>query len=391
MTEEAPNPARELVNSHMQHVIGTQHGFLARLRRESGVAVIAGIVLSVLSVVAVVAAGGAEGGPLIAALVLVPALPIVMCALWLDRNEPEPAWLLVRTFIWGACIATLIAGLFNAVVGVTAGTQIMVVAGAPIIEEACKGIALVWVLRRFDEHINSRLDATIYAIAVGLGFAVVENTEYYLGAWKDGGLSELAGTALLRGVATPFLHPVFTMMTAWGIVAGMRLAGGARVRRIALGYGAAVSLHALWNSGIGLILYAPVGIPLFVWLAVRTKRASNAEAAQLHEALAQAYGADGPATDASTPVGVGSRVRVRDLFGAARDPHHPYHAQWQTRHLAWIVASEHTAAQVALDDPAGLITAPQVQAAARELLAERMRATGPNASRVSLLSSVEQQ
>src|SRR5262245_21863225 len=44
---------------------------------------------------------------LAAAILPVPVL--VACFLWLDRYEPEPAWVLAACFAWGAFVATGVA------------------------------------------------------------------------------------------------------------------------------------------------------------------------------------------------------------------------------------------------------------------------------------------
>ena len=78
-------------------------------------------------------------------------------------------------------------------------------------------------------------------------------------------------TLILRGVLSPFAHPLFTSMTGIGagIAANSRNAA-ARPFYVLGGYALAVILHALWNSsasffdgGAFLLVYAVVMVPLF--------------------------------------------------------------------------------------------------------------------------------
>ena len=78
-------------------------------------------------------------------------------------------------------------------------------------------------------------------------------------------------TLILRGVLSPFAHPLFTSMTGIGagIAANSRNAA-ARPFYVLGGYALAVILHALWNSsaslfdgGAFLLVYGFLMVPLF--------------------------------------------------------------------------------------------------------------------------------
>jgi protease PrsW len=148
-----------------------------------------------------------------------------------DRN-PEPAWLLVRTFLWGA--ATVIpAALLEVGVESAFGTVVMF-ALVGLIEEGCKLIAASNVLnsREFDEPV----DGLIYATAAALGFATLENVFYML----EGG----AGLILLRGPVSTLGHILFA--SAWGYALSLRRLSKRRfvVRKALL---LSAGLHTLFN------------------------------------------------------------------------------------------------------------------------------------------------
>jgi hypothetical protein len=103
------------------------------------------------------------------------------------------------------------------------------------------------VLRRTQVH--GLLDGIVYAALVGVGFAFVEDIVYYLSSLSTGGPEELTVTFFLRGVMSPFAHPLFTSATGVGIgIAVTSRRPAVRVFAPILGYIAAVALHGLWNG-----------------------------------------------------------------------------------------------------------------------------------------------
>ncbi len=70
---------------------------------------------------------------------------------------------------------------------------------APFIEEALKGLIIVFLIRR--NRIGFPVDAAIFGFAVGAGFAIFENL-YYLQAVPDMRM----GTWIVRGFGTAIMH-----------------------------------------------------------------------------------------------------------------------------------------------------------------------------------------
>lgn len=78
---------------------------------------------------------------------------VVLAYLWLDRWEPEPPRLLVLAFLWGASVAVVIASVLQLVTeaAINPGapesvSPVTVVLGAPLTEEAAKGLFLVLMM-----------------------------------------------------------------------------------------------------------------------------------------------------------------------------------------------------------------------------------------------------
>jgi len=257
----------------------------------------AGVLGMGLSGALVLAAAGLETTPVIFVLaVLLAAAPVPLLAagvLWLDRYEPEPRRMLLFTFLWGATVACFVALILNtigsAIVDSGFGTDAAEIYGgsisAPVVEETAKAGAIWMIVRRRRTELDGVLDGIVYAGMVGLGFAATENVLYYgRGAVEEGLVGALA-TFVVRGVMSPFAHPVFTAAT--GI--GFGLAARSRhrtVQRLAplLGLAGAIALHSLWNTaastdaffGVYLLIMVPVFLAILAIALLDRRRERRA-------------------------------------------------------------------------------------------------------------------
>ena len=269
---------------------------LGRPRRRSSLAftlALAVVMFLGTCVVAFVLAQAGAPGALVVGVVLaaLPVGPVVATYLWLDRYEPEPVGLLVLAFGWGALVATAIAALLEAADRIALNTSLTwsAIVVAPVTEEAGKGLfifLLLWFRRR---EIDGVLDGIVYAGLVGVGFAFTENILYLAGAYMGGhqfgpgGLGAATGLFVVRGIFSPFAHPLFTSATGIGV--GYAVITRNRFWRVAsplLGYLVAVCAHGLWNASVFLgggqtfvLAYVLVMVPaflLFVAFAVWARR-----------------------------------------------------------------------------------------------------------------------
>jgi protease PrsW len=230
---------------------------------------------------------GADTGPVaFFAGLVVAALPVplyVTLVLWLDRYEAEPAWLLAVAFFWGALVAVFFAIVVNsvgaAVVGSVYGEEAAnfygMVISAPVVEEGSKALALFALFLWRPDEFDGVLDGIVYAAMVGLGFAMTENVQYYGAAALEG---NPLGVFVVRGLFSPFAHPLFTAMTGIGLgVAAHSRRRAVKLLLPPLGLLVAVLLHAGWNAAAyftgrfenGLILvgtYFLVMAPIFCGL-----------------------------------------------------------------------------------------------------------------------------
>ena len=220
---------------------------------------------------------------------LIPLCFVLPIFLWLDRFEAEPWRYLLTAFLYGALGSTILAmignGIFGSILGRLFGAEnqdvLTAVIAAPLVEETTKGVFLLvmWFFMR--REFNGLTDGIVYAGIVAAGFAFTENIQYFAGAGMENGLLGFSFTFGLRGLVTPFLHPMFTSMTGIGVgLAAVSKSMPVKIVAPILGWCAGVLMHGLWNLSastgfIGLIVGLCVGFVafcLFVYFVVWTRK-----------------------------------------------------------------------------------------------------------------------
>lgn len=274
-----------------------------------------------------------------------PVIPLVAIFVWLDRLRPEPTRLLVTALVWGACIATLVSLRLNGWLSDQIGDQFglsprSAIFIAPWVEETTKAaiiFAIVW-WRRND--FNSVIAGVVYGGLAGTGFAFTENIVYYgqifqrvANTQRDNSLALDAVQQLFwwRGVAAPFVHPMFTMMTGLGIGLAVRYRHvGVRILAPVAGFCAAALLHMGYNiiasfavnkalSAVYVGILIPTLVVLAILVALVRRHELSVIAARLHD-----YSAFGWLAREHIPFIVTSRGRRRSRryarsFGKAEE------------------------------------------------------------------------
>lgn len=194
--------------------------------------------------------------------------PFVICyALfirWIDRFEPEPWWLLILAFVWGALFATFFGGVSSAVgegvasavTGVSANDQGIQDFGAtvlaPVFEEGFKGVgvALIAAISAMGvKELDGPLDGAIYGGMVGLGFTLTEDTLYVGSAFAEHGLAGFVGLLFLRTVMLGLSHCTFTACTGLGFgIAVESRSWFVKLFAPLFGYLTAMCMHAMHNA-----------------------------------------------------------------------------------------------------------------------------------------------
>ena len=186
-------------------------------------------------------------------LVLLGTLPSFAWAEFFTREDchPEPKRLLVFTFLSGVIITFLVlqfqvvinAGLINIGLATHAPASLL---GLTFIEEVAKFFAVFLVVFR-QQSFDEPIDAMIYMIVAGLGFAAVENIALVFRTVSDPSFGSSAIDIItLRFVGATLLHALTSGIVGyyWGKAI---LYGRSRVIPIAGGIVVATVLHALFN------------------------------------------------------------------------------------------------------------------------------------------------
>ena len=232
---------------------------------------------------------------------LMAAVPLpfyLAIATLVDRFQPEPPWLLATALFWGASTAILLAMIFNGIgegifasfVGPQQAAVMMPLFAAPFVEEIAKGIALLMLYLWKRDEFDNVTDGIIYAAMVGLGFAMMENVQYYAKAVASGG-NEALGVFFIRGIMGPFCHPLFTSMT--GIGFGFASESDRKeVKFIAplLGLAGAMLMHGIWNlsTNLGLAFFATYFffmVPVFLAVVIVAVFSLRREATMIRKHL----------------------------------------------------------------------------------------------------------
>jgi len=235
--------------------------------------------------------GDEYAGMLLGGLLAFPAAFAYLWVPWVvDRYDPEPLWLLATSFFWGvvascgfaATINTMAGFIGTEVGGTDVGGWVAACVSAPLVEEFLKGLGVFGLFYFLKREFDGVVDGIIYAAFIALGFAAMENVLYYGRAAAEGD-EALGMTVVMRGLLTPWIHPLFTAMTGlgFGISRETHRRWLAWLAPLA-GYCSAVVLHSTWNtaatlSGMLTIIMLPLwfcfvcGFAVMVLLLVRRK------------------------------------------------------------------------------------------------------------------------
>jgi len=161
-----------------------------------------------------------------------------------DRYDPEPWWALAGVFIWGATFATGVSAVINTLNSALFGEFFGSAVSAPLFEEFTKGLAILGMAVFLRREFDGVVDGIIYGTFVAIGFAATENVIYYMRSGQD-----MTSIFFLRGVLTPWLHPLFTSMTGIGFgLAREHHSSWGKVVFPLGGYFIGVFLHSWWNG-----------------------------------------------------------------------------------------------------------------------------------------------
>ncbi len=224
-------------------------------------------------------------------------IPVTFVVYMFERLAVRPSVLpaLAICFAVGGSLGVAAASVLEYQTLRDLGTLPLIAVG--LIEETVKlAVPLVLFLRgRF----RAVTDGALFGIAAGMGFAVMESMGYGLVALiqSKGRVGPAEELLLLRGLASPVGHAAWTGLICAALW-GTRVRSG-RLRAYAAvvaAFGAAVTLHALWDATDSALVRGGIGLLSGGLLVVRIRRAGRADYVR-----GRSGGIDSPADDRTEP------------------------------------------------------------------------------------------
>jgi RsiW-degrading membrane proteinase PrsW (M82 family)/RNA polymerase subunit RPABC4/transcription elongation factor Spt4 len=192
-----------------------------------------------------------------------------------DRHQPEPRWLVIRTFLWGMVLVIPIGVIeFLLTVGGLGFDSLDQIVQTPVslsdiaymsfvvagmTEELGKFLVVRWSIYK-SPYFDDSTDGIIYGSAVALGFATLENVGYALSyGWE---------VMLLRGPISTLSHVLFSVI--WSYPLALHKIGYPRATAyLWLGLFGSMIAHGFFDFLLFTqTWYALLSIPLFGGLVV---------------------------------------------------------------------------------------------------------------------------
>jgi protease PrsW len=275
-------------------------------------------------------------------------VPVAVAIYLLDLFEREPVSLLVAAFLWGGVISIGLAAPTNTawieILAKIGGVELAQAWGAalvaPPVEETVKflGVVVIYLIAR--NEIDDLIDGFIYGALVGLGFAAVENVQYFVQAIAASGGADQLGPVfemfLLRVVIVgAYMHVLWTGISGLGLAYYVTQRNQPHGKRLLVMIGLfalAIAAHVVWNSPLlgelvvagtgGQVLFGLIkGSPFFIFLAVLVVLAQRREHRWFQMATAAHVGDDVLTEEEIAELGgLRSRWRSRRSVGQRKGP-----------------------------------------------------------------------
>ncbi|RLI62993.1 MAG: protease PrsW [Promethearchaeia archaeon] len=175
-----------------------------------------------------------------------------------DKLEPEPKKLVFIAYFLGILAAALVIFIH---MPFKLDYFVGAVVSAPIFEELAKFL-MVWAYLYRNQNFNEPMDGIVYAVAVALGFASIENG-LYLFRINQQAQYLLSNTILIRALLSVPAHALFSGI--WGYALG-RYKFDKKKNRFIVVYGLllAMLLHALFNFLCLIEIFSSFGLLILV-------------------------------------------------------------------------------------------------------------------------------
>ena len=260
----------------------------------------------------------------------------------IDRYARLPRILPALAFLWGGFGATLMASFANTPIlslwakafGVSWAGDWGAGLTAPFNEEVAKGIGLLLLIALAGRAVATAYDGFILGAFIGLGFQILEDINYAVGAAGAGFGADPAGYEIqvvqLRTILGIGAHILYSAIFCAGLVYLLGRPG--QRRRVGAGLGlmlTAMVLHGIWDSlggilgpGIRLIVVAwAVVIAVKIVIVIRVfKMTVPAERAYMRAVIAPEVAA-GTVTEEEAATLAGDRKARKAYHQSKKDRH----------------------------------------------------------------------
>ena len=238
-------------------------------------------------------------------LLLLPyAIPVLLVIYLLDLYEREPLSILGAALLWGGIVATTLSLYTNTpldelIFKLTADPAFTsdwsAALTAPFVEEGFKALGIILLVSMARAEMDDVLDGFVWGAMVGLGFLLVEDVFYFMGAYVStgGSYDGLFQIFLIRILgAGPYSHFLYTGLIGMGIAYYQTRPDVPWGRRVMVGVAlaaAGVGAHFFWNSPllgellgdggfVGWALYMTAkGLPMLIGLLLLIRLARSRE------------------------------------------------------------------------------------------------------------------
>lgn len=257
-----------------------------------------------------------------------------------DRFGRETRKLAITGFLWGGFVATFVMALAaNAALlsiisklwGVDASQSWGPAIVAPLVEESSKGAGVIMLVLLASRHVRTSYDGFILGAFVGLGFQVLEDFSYGVGASVSAFGFDQVGNSFsvfyTRGILFGLVsHALYSALFGAGVGAWIQTRGkplSARLPGTILPIAAAFLLHGVWDFSAfaGVQVLGMVTAIFAIVLVVIVGRWTNRQLRPWMANLLAPEVAEGLITDEELTAMVGSPRDRRHLVKAVSEEH----------------------------------------------------------------------
>lgn len=143
-------------------------------------------------------------------MAVAPALVLIAFIIVKDKRQPEPPRELFKAFMMGVLsliIALVLVSLISLFITCDESTVLGQIGQAffmAAIPEECAKLLVLWLCLRSNKYFNEHVDGIVYAVMVGMGFAMTENLLYMVSDYD----TWLSSTGVVRALLPVPMHYV---------------------------------------------------------------------------------------------------------------------------------------------------------------------------------------